>query len=81
MLIDLLISLLTRPQAFLRDAANHTFRQFVSLVDDEALDSMLKIAATRNEEAGQFLSEAQEGEEEVSDLDEEPEDDMDESDD
>ena len=55
-LVDLLISLLTRPQAFLRDQANFVFRAFCTdCLDDDTLDSMFKIICSRNEEAGQYL--------------------------
>lgn len=52
-LVDFLISQLTKPQSFLRDVANHCFKQF-SLVsmDKEGLQRLLAIVATPNQEAG-----------------------------
>lgn len=69
----MLISLLTRPQAYLRDQANFVFRAFCTdCLDDETLDQMFNIICARNEEAGQFMD-GEEEQKEDDDADEEGE--------
>jgi hypothetical protein len=54
-LTDFLISLLTKPQSFLRDVANFTFKQFCTEVPAASLQNLLKIVQTPNIEANQML--------------------------
>ena len=88
-LTDFLISLLTKPQSFLRDVANFTFKQFCTEVPAASLQNLLKIVQTPNIEANQMLfgededtklkeGEADDGEDD--DYDSEEDDESDESD-
>lgn len=52
---DFLISLLAKPQSFLRDVANFTFKQFCTEVSPASLANLLKIVQTPNVEANQML--------------------------
>jgi DNA polymerase phi len=66
-LVDFLISLLTKPQSFLRDIANFTFKQFCTQISPKALSNLAKIILTPNSEANKMLF----GEDEIEDLDDE----------
>lgn len=72
-LFDLLLSLLTKQQGFLREMANYVFKQFCAEMDQETLGQMIKIVSTSNEKAADIMQEnesedsgAEEGEEEMS---------------
>ena len=54
-LTDFLVGLLAKPQSFLRDVANFTFKQFCTEVPAETLGNLLKIVLTPNVEAGIML--------------------------
>ena len=54
-LTDFLVGLLAKPQSFLRDVANFTFKQFCTEVPAETLGNLLKIVVTPNVEAGIML--------------------------
>jgi DNA polymerase phi len=64
-LVDFLISLLTKPQSFLRDIANFTFKQFCTEVSPKALANLVQIVQTPNIEATKMLFDEDELEEEV----------------
>ena len=73
-LLDFLTSLLTKPQAFLREVANLCFKNFcVQALDSENLQRLLTIVSTPNHEAGEFMEGAKE--QELQSDDEEVEDD------
>jgi hypothetical protein len=72
-LFDLLLSLLTKQQGFLREMANYVFKQFCAEMDQDTLGQMIKIVSTSNEKAADIMQEnesedsgAEEGEEEMS---------------
>ena len=52
---DFLISLLTKPQSFLRDIANFTFKQFCTEVSSKALANLIDIVQTPNVDANKML--------------------------
>jgi len=54
-LFDFLIALLTKPQSFLRDVANFTFKQFCSEISPKALVNMIEIVHTPNVDANKML--------------------------
>lgn len=54
-LFDFLIALLTKPQSFLRDVANFTFKQFCSQISPKALVNMIEIVHTPNVDANKML--------------------------
>ena len=62
-LVDFLISLLTKPQSFLRDIANFTFKQFCTQISPKALSNLAGIIQTPNSEANKMLF----GEDEIED--------------
>lgn len=54
--MDFLISMLTKPQSFLREVANTCFQHFsTNCLDDNGLERLLAIVATPNNEAGNFM--------------------------
>ena len=54
-LTDFLVGLLAKPQSFLRDVANFTFKQFCTEVPADTLANLIKIVITPNVEAGLML--------------------------
>ena len=76
-LVDFLISLLTKPQSFLRDIANFTFKQFCTQLSAKALANLVSIVQTPNVEATKMLFD----QEDVEEADEEDGEDEDESED
>jgi hypothetical protein len=84
-LTDFLVGLLAKPQSFLRDVANFTFKQFCTEVPTETLNNLLKIVLTPNVEAGIMLygenDEDKEGDNAEEDDDDESDDDSDSEDD
>ena len=63
-LIDLLTSMLAKPQSFLREAANQCFKNFcVDSLDESSLARLLGIVGTANKEAGEFMEPEQDAEE------------------
>lgn len=70
-LFDFLIALLTKPQSFLRDVANFTFKQFCSQISPKALVNMIEIVHTPNVDANKMLFD----EEDMDDSDDGDEDD------
>lgn len=84
MLTDFLVGLLAKPQSFLRDVANFTFKQFCTEVPAETLGNLLKIVLTPNVEAGIMLygeNDEDKQNEEGDDEDQSDEDDSDDDDD
>ena len=82
MLTDFLVGLLAKPQSFLRDVANFTFKQFCTEVPAETLGNLLKIVLTPNVEAGIMLyGENDEDKKEEGDDGESDEDDSEDDDD
>lgn len=79
-LVDFLISLLTKPQSFLRDIANFTFKQFCTQLSAKALANLVTIVQTPNVDATKMLFDEDDIEKENKDDEEEGEDE-DESDD
>lgn len=74
-LMDFLISMLTKPQSFLREVANTCFQHFsTSCIDGNSLERLLAIVATPNKEAGVFMdgeqAEGEESDQEIGDLEE-----------
>ncbi len=81
-LTDFLVGLLAKPQSFLRDVANFTFKQFCTEVPAETLGNLLKIVLTPNVEAGIMLyGENDEDKKEEGDDGESDEDDSEDDDD
>jgi hypothetical protein len=55
-LIDLLTSMLAKPQSFLREVANTCFKFFcVDCINESNLMSLLNIVSTANAEAGDIM--------------------------
>jgi len=48
-LFDLLLSLLTKQQSFLREMVNYVFKSFCTELDQDTLGQMIKIVSTPNE--------------------------------
>ncbi len=66
--MDFLTSMLTKPQAFLREVANHCFKNFcVKSLDSDSLVRLLTIVSTPNLQAGEFMQGGQENMEEDGD--------------
>lgn len=80
-LVDFLVSLLTKPQSFLRDIANFTFKQFCTLVSPKALVNLVEIVQTPNADATKMLFDEDEIEKDDEEEDDDEEDDDDEDDD
>jgi DNA polymerase phi len=56
----LLIALLTKPQSFLREIANFTFKQLCTEIPTKSLAHMVEIVQTPNVEASKMLFDEEE---------------------
>ena len=66
-LVDFLTSMLTKPQAFLREVANLCFKNFcVQALNSDDLSRLLTIVSTPNHEAGEFMEGAKDEDEDMS---------------
>lgn len=64
-LFDLLVSMLTKPQSFLREMANYVFGQFCEELDPETLSNLIQIVSSPLEDANKVgMGEASQSEEE-----------------